>query len=104
MSPLAPSSRQTFVPLLSLLKVLKKCALVALHLIGEEGRGGEDGRHAPGLGDEWKVGCPKSPMWKSEGEAWSEDERVSSSGTRDGNVGNRRHEEVRLPNESNVGK
>ena len=30
--------------------------------------------------------CPKSPMWESEGEAWSEDESVSSSGSREGNV------------------
>ena len=27
-------------------------------------------------------------MWESEGEAWSEDESVSSSGSRAGNVGN----------------
>ena len=45
-----------------------------------------DGRHAPRLGDEWKVGCPKSPMWESEGEAGSENESVSSSGSREGNV------------------
>ena len=32
--------------------VLKKCALVALHVI-VEGRGGEDGCHTPDLGDEW---------------------------------------------------
>ena len=69
-------------------EVLKKCALVALHLIAEEGRGGEDGCHVPDLGDEWKMGCPKSPMWESEGEAWSEDESVSSSGSREGNVCN----------------
>ena len=62
--------------------VLKKCALIALHLIAEEGRGGEDGCHAPGLGDEWKMGCPKSPMWESEGELLSEDESVSSCGSR----------------------
>ena len=68
--------------------VLKKCALIALHVLAKEGRDGEDGRRAPGLGDDWKVGCPKSPMWESEGEAWSEDERVSSSGSREGNVGN----------------
>ena len=68
--------------------VLKKCALFALHFIAEEGRGGEDGCHAPGLGDEWKVGCPKSPMWESEGEAWSEDESVFSRGSREGNVCN----------------
>ena len=32
--------------------------------------------------------CPKSPMWWSEGEAWSEDESVSSNCSREGNVGN----------------
>ena len=35
--------------------VLKKCALVALHFITEEGRDGE-GCHVPGLGDEWEMG------------------------------------------------
>ena len=35
--------------------VLKKCALIALHLIAEEGRDGE-GCHVPGLGDEWEMG------------------------------------------------
>ena len=44
--------------------VVKKCALIALHLIAEEGRDGEDGCHAPGRGDEWKVGCPQNPMWR----------------------------------------
>ena len=67
--------------------VLRKCALVALHVIAEEGRDG-DGCRVPGLGDEWKMGCPESPMWESEGEAWSEDESVSSCGSREGNVGN----------------
>ena len=33
------------------------------------------------------MGCPKSPMWESEGEAWSDDESVSSRGSREGNVG-----------------
>ena len=33
-----------------------------------------DGFEVPELGDEWKMGCPKSPKWESEGEAWSEDE------------------------------
>ena len=31
---------------------------------------------------------PKSSMWESEGEAWSEDENESSSGSREGNVCN----------------
>ena len=69
-------------------EVLKKCALIALQFITEEGRGEEDGCHAPGLGDEWKVGCPESPMWENEGEVWSEDESVSSCGFREGYVCN----------------
>ena len=56
--------------------VLKKCALVALRILAEVGEGGEGGCHAPDLGCDWKVGCAKSPMWESEGEAWSEDEVV----------------------------
>ena len=55
--------------------------------MAEEGRVG-DGFHVPGLGDEWKMGCPKSPMWESEGEAWSEDESVSSTVSRKGNTCN----------------
>ena len=39
-------------------------------------------------GEEWKMDCPTSPKWESEGEAWSEDESVSSDGSRDGKVGN----------------
>ena len=65
--------------------VLKKCALLALHTIAEEGRDG-DGFQVPSLGDEWKMGCPKSPMWESEGEAWSRDEDASSAASREGNV------------------
>ena len=42
--------------------VLKKCALIALHVIAEEGRDG-DACHVPGLGEEWIMQCPKSPMW-----------------------------------------
>ena len=67
--------------------VLKKCALTALRVISEERRNGE-GCRVPGLGDEWEMSCPKSPMWDSGDEAWSEDESASSSGSREGNVGN----------------
>ena len=67
--------------------VLKKCALLALHVMAEEGRDG-DGFQVSELGEEWKMGCPKSPMWESEGEAWSEDEDASSSVSREGNVCN----------------
>ena len=67
--------------------VLKKCALLALHLIAEEGRDG-DGFQVHGLGDEWKMACPKSPMRESEGEAWSEDKDASFAASREGNVCN----------------
>ena len=70
------------------------CALLALHLIAE-GRDG-DGCHAPSLGDEWKIGYPKSQMWESEGKAWSEDESVSSVGSREGNEGNDALHVIRL--------
>ena len=43
-----------------------------MHLIAEEGRGGETGRQTPDSGDAWNFGS-KSPMWESEGEAWYED-------------------------------
>ena len=59
-----------------------------MHLIAEEGRGGESGCRTPDLGDTWRVGCPKSPMLESEGEAWYEDESVSSSVSRENNVCN----------------
>ena len=62
-------------------------ALIALHTIAEEGRDG-DGCQVPGLRDEWKMGCPESPMWESEGEAWSEDEDASFTASREGNVCN----------------
>ena len=54
----------------------------------EEVRREQRDHHVPGLGDEWKMGCPKSPMWECECEAWSEDESVSSGGSREGNVCN----------------
>ena len=63
--------------------VLKKCVLLAVHVIAEEGS------HVPGLGDEWKWAAQRvSPMWESEGEAWSEDGNASSCRSREGNVCN----------------
>ena len=60
--------------------VFQKCALLALQLIAEEGRGA-DGCYARVWGDEWELGCPKSPMWDGQGEAWSENGSVSSNGS-----------------------
>ena len=47
-------------------------------MLAKKGRDG-DGCHVPGLGDEWTMGFPKSPMWESEGDARSEDENASSA-------------------------
>ena len=38
--------------------VHKKCALIAMHLIAEEGRG-ESACRTLDLGDTWRFGCPK---------------------------------------------
>ena len=62
--------------------VLKKCALIA------KGRGGESGCQTPDSGDARTFGCPKSPMWESEGEAWYEEKSASSSDSREDNVCN----------------
>ena len=59
----------------------------ALHEMAEEAVGG-DGFEVPELEEGWKMGCQSSPMWETEGEAWSEDEGVSSSGSREGSVCN----------------
>ena len=68
--------------------VFKKCALLALHSIAEEGRGVESGHQVPDQGDEGEFGCPKSPLWESEVEVWSEDESDSSSNSREESVCN----------------
>ena len=59
-----------------------------MHHIAEEVRGGKGGGRTPDLADMWRCGCPKSPMWKSEDEAWSEDESVSSGVFRENSVCN----------------
>ena len=64
--------------------VLKRCAFIALHVMAEEGRDGDGSQVPEQLGEEWKMGCPKSPKWESEGEARSEDESVSSTASRKG--------------------
>ena len=73
--------------LLSLLMSSRR-ALVALHVVAEEGRDGEVGCRAPCLGTNGRISHPKSPMWESEGEVWSKDETVPSSGSREGTVSN----------------
>ena len=72
---LVPPSILTSVPPRFSADVIKKCALLALHIIAEEGREGMEFQ-VPVLGDGWKMRCPMSPLWESEGEAWSEEQCV----------------------------
>ena len=60
----------------------KKCALVGMHLIAEEGRGGKSCCDTPELGDMWRYGCPRSSMWESEDEETKVFRRVSLKRTR----------------------
>ena len=68
--------------------VLKKCALIGMHQTAEEGRVGTSGCRTPDFRRRARNGCPQSPIWESEDEAWSEDESVSSSVSRENTVCN----------------
>ena len=74
-----PSTLSSTLASASPADVRKNCALITLHVMAEETMGG-DGFRVPEVEEEWKIGCPNSPMWEREGEVWSEDESVSSGG------------------------
>ena len=59
-----------------------------MHLMADEGRVASSGCRPPDSGDMWRYGCPKESNLESEDEAWSEDESVSSSVSRENNVCN----------------
>ena len=90
--PIAPNS-ETFSPFINpairtplfSADVLKKCALLAWHVMAEEGRDG-DGFSSLRAGGRMGNGLPKESKG-GEGEAWSEDESVSTA-SREGNVCN----------------
>ena len=56
---LAPSD-EIFSPVFSA-DTLKKCALIVLHLLAEDGGWESSGSPSPDPGDMWRQGCPKSP-------------------------------------------
>ena len=60
-------------------ETLKACALIGLHLLAAEDEAGSSGGQFPDLRDMWRHGCPKSPDWDSDVEAWTESEGTSSS-------------------------
>ena len=46
-------------------EMLKACSLIGLHLLAADYEVGSSGSQSPDLGDMWKCGCPKSPIWSS---------------------------------------
>ena len=59
----SPCSLLTSAPPFFSADVLKKCALIGTHLMAEEGRVESSGFRTPDVGDMWRCGCPKSPIW-----------------------------------------
>ena len=59
-----------------------------MHPTVEEGKVEKSGCRTPDVGNMRMYGCPKSPIWEGEDVAWSEDESVSSSVSREDNVCN----------------
>ena len=81
---IAPNS-ETFSPLIN--PGSRVSLLMSLHVMADEGRDG-DGFQVTELAEEWKMGCPESPKWEGEGEAWSEHESLFSTASHKGNMCN----------------
>ena len=61
-------------------KMEKACALIGLHMMAEEISLRSDSATSPDLGDMWRYGCPKGPVWSSNGVEWAGSEGMSSFG------------------------
>ena len=48
-------------------ETVKACALIGLHMMAEENALRSDRDSAHDLGEMWKYGCPKSPVWSGDG-------------------------------------
>ena len=46
-------------------ETIKACTLVGLHMMAEEVVMRLDNDFPPDLGDEWRHGCPRSPVWSN---------------------------------------
>ena len=88
MRPLSPFLNADIRTSLFSADVLKKCALIALHVNGRRRKIWGWISSPLSWEEEWKMGCPKRPMWEGEGAACLEDENASSSSSREGNVCN----------------
>ena len=59
-------------------EIVKACALIGLHMMAVENA----------FRDMWRCGCPKSPVWSSNGFEWAGCEDISSLECYEHNVGN----------------
>ena len=48
-------------------ETVEACAVIGLHMTAEENAVRSDRDSSPDLGEMWKYGCPKSPVWSDEG-------------------------------------
>ena len=64
--PMVVSELADFEPCVSA-ETVKACALIGLHMTAEENALRSDRDSSPDLGEMWKYGCTKSPVWSGDG-------------------------------------
>ena len=69
-------------------ETVKACALIGLHTMAEENALRSDSDSSPYVGDMWRYGCPKSPVWGSNAVELGGNEGTSSLQFYEHNVGN----------------
>ena len=67
---------------------MKACALTDLHMMAEENALRSDRDSSPDLGEMWKYGCRKSPLWRGDGFEGERSEDTSSVESYEHNVDN----------------
>ena len=69
-------------------ETVKACTLVGLRMLAEENALWSDRDSSPDLGEMWKYGCPKSPIWSGDGYDGERSEVASSEEYYEHNVEN----------------
>ena len=84
--PMALNELVEFGPWISA-ETVKACALIGPHVMAEENTLRSDSDSSPDFGDMWRYGCPKSPVWGSNGVEWAGSEGISSLECHEHHVG-----------------
>ena len=69
-------------------ETVKACALIGLHTMAEANAVRSDSDSSPDLGEMWKNGCPRSPVWSGDGFEGEGSEGTSSVEYYEHNAGN----------------